>query len=60
MRDRIVYYAEALGSGRAQLCRDVVVDGALVPELGGPVGSPAPAAVVAAHERTLTFPRAAA
>lgn len=52
-RNLITYYAEPLPGGRAILCRDVVIDGDLVTELSGKVGSPAPAETVRAHELTL-------
>lgn len=48
-------YAEPLGNGRAQMQRDVVVDGKLVPELSGPVGSPAPIETVRQYERKVTI-----
>jgi hypothetical protein len=54
-RNVIHYYSDALPGGRAQLMRDVVVDGKIVPELSGPIGSPAPAATVREHERLITL-----
>jgi hypothetical protein len=56
MSDRIIYRAEQLGAGRAQLHRDVVIGGELVPELSHPVGSPAPLAAVARREREILLP----
>lgn len=42
MIDAVIYYSEQLPGERAQLIRDVVVNDEIVPELSGPVGSPAP------------------
>jgi hypothetical protein len=50
-RSLIAYHAELLPHGRAQLVCDVVIDDVL--ELSYPCGSPAPAATVVAHERTV-------
>jgi hypothetical protein len=49
----IDYYTEPRAGGRAQLYRDVVVDGDLIPELSGPVGSVAPVDTVRTHVTTL-------
>jgi hypothetical protein len=46
----IAYEADPLPGGRAQMVRTVVVDGETVPELSGPIGSPAPIATVREHE----------
>jgi hypothetical protein len=54
-RSYIHYYAEGLGNGRGILRCDVVVDGVLVPELSGEVGSPAPIDTVRQHERTFVL-----
>lgn len=51
----IDYYAESLGNGRGILRCDVVVNGELVQELSGTVGSPAPMATVQQHERRVTL-----
>ena len=48
-------YPEPMAHGRAIMQRDVVIDGRLVPELSGHVGSPAPWATVAAHEHKLVL-----
>jgi hypothetical protein len=58
-RDFMDYYIEPLPGDRAQLHCDVVIQGELVPALGGPVGSPAPAESVRPHARrvTLALPR---
>jgi len=50
MKSYIHEYVEPLGNGRAIMQRDVVVDGKLVPELSGHIGSPAPIATVRKHE----------
>jgi hypothetical protein len=49
----IDYYTEPRPGGRAQLFVDVVVDGELIPELSGSVGSVAPVDSVRPHVRTL-------
>lgn len=48
-------YAETLGHGRGIMRRDTVIDGQLVPELSGEVGSPAPLETVRRHERRVTL-----
>lgn len=55
-RNLIHYYPVSIGpvsDRRAMLHVDVVVDDRIVPELSGPVGSPAPYATVAACEHTV-------
>jgi len=50
-RSYIDEYVEPRPHGRAVLQRDVVIDGELVAELSGTVGSPAPVDTVRRHER---------
>lgn len=49
--DFMEYYIEPLSGARAQLHVDTVLDGALVPALSHPVGSPAPIDTVRPHAR---------
>lgn len=51
----IVYWTEPLPGDRGQLYRDVVVDGKILTELSGKIGSPAPIAAVREFERTITL-----
>lgn len=53
--DQIIYFADPLPGDRAQPRRDVVIDGVIVPELSGTIGSPGPAVAVRAHERTVAL-----
>jgi hypothetical protein len=51
----IAYEAEPLPGKRAQMIRTVVVDGEVVPEMTGPIGSPAPIATVRKYEYRVTL-----
>lgn len=52
---RFHYYAEPLPGKRAQMQVDVVIDGRLVPELSGKVGSPAPESTVRDAAERMSF-----